>query len=128
MERTEAILSPILICHSVVSYSSVIQVILKKVLVWGCAKCLQEVHCSTRSPTAESLECLQATLQITVFPRISSKTYSQDIPRAWIKQPQICLLFSPVTRECASGCPWNFENPIGFCIWKDCIFGTGICF
>lgn len=81
-----------------------------------------------KSPTAESLECLQATLQITVFPRISSETYSQDTTRTWIKQPQICLLFLPVTREFASGCPWDFQNPSGFYMWKDFIFGTGICF
>lgn len=58
-----------------------------------------------QSPTAESLECLQATLQIEVFPRISSKTYSQDTPRAWIRQSQISLLWLCVTRELPSGCP-----------------------
>lgn len=46
-----------------------------------------------KTTIADSLECLQVALQISAFPRTSSKICSHNTPGVCIKQPQICLLW-----------------------------------
>lgn len=60
---------------------------------------------------------LQATLQTAVFPRISSKAYSQSTTRTWIKQPPICVLWLLGQKNSCLAVQGTFRTCSSFYMW-----------